>query len=225
MSSSGTNSELRRRAPRGTLNQQVIVAAAIAVIDTDGLDAVTTRRLATDLGVRPMALYTHFPDKDAILRAVALELFGRFRMPERADSDLDLLGELMRAYFRLLIEHPVLVELDRMLNGTNDAEVRFSEAIYACLRRLRVPHRPAVGLVATMVRFVFGAATLYPDRSRWDEDPDYWERRRRGLGALPADEYPSLHELTEDLPTFTQWDAFEFGLTTLLGAVASAADV
>src|SRR3954468_21510820 len=102
-----TPARRRPRAPRGTLNRDVIVKAAITVIDTDGLPALTTARLADELGVRPMSLYAHFQDKDAILKAVAAELFGRFRTPEQAESDLDLLGEMMRAYFTLLVDHPV----------------------------------------------------------------------------------------------------------------------
>jgi AcrR family transcriptional regulator len=226
--SSSTNPGRRRRAPRGTLNEDVIVQAAIRVIAADGLDALTTQRLADDLGVRPMALYTHFRDKNAILRAVARELFSRFEMPESADSDIELLRGIMHAYFRLLVEHPVLLILVRGVldDDVNPAEARFTEAIYGCMRRLRFDHHSAVGLVATFMRFILGSAFVHPTRRAWDEEPDHWERVRQRWLTLPAGTYPSMHELaSHDYPAFTQQEAFEFGLQTLLGAVAVAAGI
>jgi AcrR family transcriptional regulator len=220
MSSSGTNAA-RRPAPRGTLSRDVIVAAAIKVINAEGLDALTTRRLADDLGVRPMALYTHFPDKEAILRAVATDLFARFEMPESAPSDREMLRAIMRSYFRLLVDNPALVRLDTLLQESSDAEARFSEALYGCLQRLGIDHRHAVGVIATFVRFVVGSATLYPGRRKWDEDPNHWPEHRRRIAALPVEVYPAMHDLG-DFPAFTQEEVFEFGLEELLCAVDAA---
>jgi AcrR family transcriptional regulator len=222
-SDGGPRGRGRGRAPRGTLNPEVIVTAAIAVIDADGLDALTTRRLADTLGVQPMSLYTHFRDKNAILQAVAAELSGRLQLPEGAPSDIDLLRRIMTAYFRLLVDHPVLLQLDTLVSNT-PLDDQVGEAIHGCLQRLQLPLRSAVGHAATLSRFVIGSATVYPGRRRaWDEDPGYWERLRQRLSALPPETYPSMRALTRDFPAFTQEEAFEFGLETLLTAVETAA--
>jgi AcrR family transcriptional regulator len=221
--SSDTSDRPRRRAPRGTLNRDVIVAAAIKVLDTDGLDALTTTRLGHDLGVRPMSLYAHFTDKEAILRAVAVELFSRFEIPQSAGSDRELLRELMRSYFRLLVENPALVLLDALVDETNDAEARFTESIYGCFQRLGIDNHTAVGLTSTFTRFIVGSAALYPSRSKWDENPDYWKRQRHRLAALPAELYPAVHDIAQDFPVLTQQETFEFGLQTLLTAVDTIA--
>jgi AcrR family transcriptional regulator len=203
----------------------VILKAAISVIEADGMDALTIRGLARDLGVGPMALYTHFRDKDAILRAVAAELFGRFEVPSVASSDIELLRETMRGYFRLLIENPVLLRLDAAVDDINLAETPIFESIHACLERLRIDHRTAVGLAATLARFVVGSAFLYPRRCAWDDDPDHWAQYRRYLAMLSPVNYPSMHRLARDFPAFTQREVFEFGLETQLAAVANAAGV
>jgi AcrR family transcriptional regulator len=57
----------RRRGPRPALTPERIVREAVAIADRDGLDAVTMRRLAESLGVRPMALYTYVPGKAELL--------------------------------------------------------------------------------------------------------------------------------------------------------------
>jgi AcrR family transcriptional regulator len=219
-----TPARRRPRAPRGTLNRDVIVKAAITVIDTDGLSALTTARLADELGVRPMSLYAHFQDKDAILKAVAAELFGRFRTPEQAESDLYLLGEMMRAYFTLLVDHPVLLRLGAAVEEISPAEAQFTETLHACLQRMNIDHLTAVGLVATMLRFVVGSALLYPIRRIWDEDPNHWDRISRNLAALPPETYPALRDLSKDFPHFTQREAFEFGLRGMLIMISHYAE-
>jgi AcrR family transcriptional regulator len=201
------------------------------VANADGLGALTTRRIADELGVRPMSLYTHFRDKDAILQAVATELYGRFETPaasecattsEGGGPDIDSLRTIMRAYFRLLIDNPVLLELDSLIHN-NPPELRFAEVAYGCLFRLGIDHRTAIGLLSTLARFVIGCASVYPTRREWDYDHGYWERFRQRLAALPPDANPFMRTLSEDFPVFTQQEAFEFGLEKLLATVAEAA--
>ncbi len=70
-----TNTE---RASRGTLSRDRVLAAAVAIADEDGIEAVTMRRLAADLGVEAMSLYHHLPGKerllDGLVDAVAREI-------------------------------------------------------------------------------------------------------------------------------------------------------
>ncbi len=207
------------RAPRGTLSPEAIVHAAIELIDRDGLDAVTIRRLADRLGVRPMSLYTYFRDKDAILLAVTAELLSRFQWPDPGLDDVAWLRQVMRAYFELFITHPAILQINAPADGVGEVEARMSEQIYARLARLRVDHRTAIGLLATLIRFVLGCATLYPVRRAWDEDPQHWERVRQQLARLPAEVYPAMHATTLDFPTFTQQDVFEFGLDAILASL------
>ncbi len=221
MPSSTEPTQARGRAPRGALTPEAIVNAALAIIESDGLSALTTKRIADDLGVGTMSLYTHFRDKNAITKAVADELFDRFEMPDHPGSDLEMLGEMMRAYFRLLVDHPVLLQLGVAVEGISPAEARFVEAVYGCLQRLGVDHHTTVGIVATILRFVIGSALIYPIRKVWDEDANHWERISRTLVALPPQTYPAIHELARSFPTFTQLEAFEFGLQIQLKAIAS----
>ncbi|RJO71449.1 TetR/AcrR family transcriptional regulator [Nocardia panacis] len=207
----------RTRAPRGTLNPELIVDTAIDLIDRDGLAALSTRRLAGELAVRPMALYTHFRDKDAILAAVMTELLSRFEWPDPDVEDVEWLRQVMRAYFRLYTAYPALLQLDiQSTQKIDDVEAKITEQLYGRLARLNIDHRTAIGLLATLIRFVLGCATVYPTRHAWDEDPQHWERVRQEWARLPAEAYPSMHALTDDFPTFTQWDVFEFGLNAIL---------
>jgi AcrR family transcriptional regulator len=224
MASRAGSTPRRQRAPRGTLNPAVIVKAAIKVIDTEGVEALTLSRLADDLGVRSMALYTHFRDKNAILLAVSAELFKRFQMPERSTDPIETLRRLMHAYFELLVENRALLQADGIFDEISSGEARFYEAVYTCTADLRLDRLTAAGHVNTMIRFVIGCAYLYPLRRAFD-DPELEERNRRRVSALPAAIYPTLHEMGRELPIFTQRKSFEVGLEIQLEALARAADL
>src|SRR5215472_411442 len=63
-------------AERARLSKPAVVDRALALADADGLDALTIRRLAQDLGVTPMALYWHFRSKEELITAVADRIWG-----------------------------------------------------------------------------------------------------------------------------------------------------
>jgi AcrR family transcriptional regulator len=89
-----------------------ITAAAIEVVDREGLEALTMRRIGAHLGVAAMSLYRHLPGRDAILSTVVNHLFAT------ALADLDAgptwaeaLTAFAVAYRRMLLEHPNAVPL------------------------------------------------------------------------------------------------------------------
>jgi len=212
----------RARAPRGTLSPEIIVATAIELIDRDGLAALSTRRLAAELGARPMSLYTHFRDKEAILAAVREALLDRFEWPDPGTEEVEWLRQVMRAYFRLYTAYPALLQMEvQTTRPVDEIEAKIGEQMYTRLARLNVDHRTAVGLLATLIRFVLGCATVYPARHAWDEDPGHWERVRQEWARMPAEVYPSMHAITDDFPAFSQWDVFEFGLDAILAPLAA----
>jgi AcrR family transcriptional regulator len=197
------------------------VSAAIAIIKEEGLGGLTTRRLGQRLGVQQMAFYTYFRDKNEILRAVGLELLGRFEIPQAAPSDIELLRAVMWEYFRLLIDNPELLELDPYIDELAPERLRVLEAIHGCLHRLGIDKHAAVGTASNLRRLVFGTASVYPARRAWDDEADHWAKIGRELTALPPDVYPHMHELGRDFPAFTQHQVFEFGLETLLAGIIS----
>jgi hypothetical protein len=123
----------------------------------------------------------------------------------------------------LLADFPVLLQLNEIVDPINPAEVRISEAIHGCLRRLGFDQRATVGLKATLLRYVIGCGFVYPTRRHWDDDPDHWERYRERLAGLSSETFPAIHEMTTDFPAYTQLETFEFGLETLMTAIASTA--
>src|SRR5438477_13117854 len=66
---------------RAPLTRSRIAEAALAVVDRDGLDALSMRRLGAELGVEGMAIYRHFPNKAAVLAGVVVVLLAELVIP------------------------------------------------------------------------------------------------------------------------------------------------
>jgi AcrR family transcriptional regulator len=92
---------------RGGLSTQAIVDTAIAIADVDGLEAVSIRRVAAVLEVRPMSLYTHIVSKDELLDLMANELVGLMLVEQPLPDDWrEALGEIARASHTAFVAHP-----------------------------------------------------------------------------------------------------------------------
>src|SRR3954471_12241210 len=73
-----------KTADRPALSRDVVADRALALADSEGLEAVTIRRLATELGVTPMALYWHFRTKEDLLAGLADRVLDDMVVPQSA---------------------------------------------------------------------------------------------------------------------------------------------
>jgi len=97
-----------RRAGNGSgkITREAVLAAALEIIDRDGADALSMRRLARALNRDPMIIYRHAPGKDALLDGVAETILGQLQV-DCADPDwAGQLREVARRYRALALAHP-----------------------------------------------------------------------------------------------------------------------
>ena len=132
----------RRREP---ISREAIVAAAIRLLDREGLAALSMRRLAEELGTGAASLYWHVGSKDGLLDLVFDELIGEEQVPDADPSRWqEQLKDVARAQRRVSLRHPYLVRISigRIPMGPN--ALRFSERVIAILRAGGLPPRLAV---------------------------------------------------------------------------------
>ncbi|WP_435220545.1 TetR/AcrR family transcriptional regulator [Streptomyces sp. Tue6028] len=92
------------------LTEDGIYVMALQLIDADGVEALTMRKLATALDANPMSLYHHVPNKDAVLRGVAERVGSQFWSGERADMPWqERLRQLAFDFRELVRRHPKLM--------------------------------------------------------------------------------------------------------------------
>src|SRR6266702_530573 len=101
-------SSTSRREP---LTKDRIVRHALGLVDLEGVDALSMRRLAGELGFDTMALYRHFPNKAAIIDALMQAVFAEMPLPSRDGDVWSRLPELARAFRRVAHAHPHLFTL------------------------------------------------------------------------------------------------------------------
>src|SRR5215469_9841618 len=114
---------------RTRLSKDAVVDRALALADAEGLDALTIRRLARELGVTPMALYWHFRSKEALLAGLADRIWAEI------DTDVDPATEwpqqlrgMLESLVRVLRAHPsasqILLDAEEL---NSDAALRAGE--------------------------------------------------------------------------------------------------
>ena len=108
---------------------------ALKLADADGLDALTIRKLAQDLGVTPMALYWHFRSKEDLLEGVAEQVWGEIDV--NVDPSVPWWAQLqggLESLIRVLRAHPAAPQLLLEHEKRNEAALRATEAALEILR-------------------------------------------------------------------------------------------
>jgi len=191
------------------LSTDRIVATARALVDAEGLAAVSTRRLAAELGVSGPSLYNHFRTKDQILEAVADSVSAQvdLSMFEDGRDWRTALHDWAVSYRDALRDHPNIVPILARGPGRRPAALRLADAAYGAMVEAGWPPAQATSIGALMRYFVMGSALGSFAGGFVDDETAY----------DPAD-YPHLgqaHLLAEQQERVDE-RAFETGLTALL---------
>ncbi|MEU5310890.1 helix-turn-helix domain-containing protein [Streptomyces sp. NPDC021562] len=153
------------------LTEAGIYAAALRLIDADGVEALTMRKLATELDANPMSLYHHVPNKEAVLRGVTRMVGAQFRTVTLEDAPWQERIRLLATDFRTLAHrHPELMVYS--FSHQPDfiqADDPFWTALTAIVEAAGVPQSAVPETAALMVAVVIGvlAAELNGSLHQW----------------------------------------------------------
>ncbi|WP_419993679.1 TetR/AcrR family transcriptional regulator [Streptomyces boninensis] len=194
------------------LSRERIVTAALALVDAEGLAALSTRRLAAELGVSGPSLYNHFRNKDEILAAAAdvvvakVDLSPFAGIPDRTGWP-DALLAWGRSYRAALTEHPNIVPFLAQGPGRRPAGLKMADAVFGGMVQAGWPPAQATRIGALMRYFVAGSA-LGSFAGGFVDDPEAYD---------PAD-YPHLGQahLLAGHQQEVDEGAFETGLRALV---------
>jgi AcrR family transcriptional regulator len=216
------------RAPRdaaangsGKITREVVLAAALEIIDADGADGLSMRRLARALGRDPMILYRHAPNKAALLDGVAETVLAQLTV-DAADPDWAAqLRTVARDYRLLALAHPHVVPLlvTRPLatplalrpRGT----LRPLEDVLALLTRAGFSGPDALHIYRALFGFLHGHV-LNELQELVEKPEETDDLLRLGLHRLPIGEFPLLRSLAPVLAAYDGAAELERGLDILL---------
>jgi TetR/AcrR family transcriptional regulator, tetracycline repressor protein len=220
-----------RSTERTRLSKDTVVDRGLAIADAEGLDALTIRRLANELGVTPMALYWHFRSKEELLTGLADRIFGEIDIDvdPAADWPKQLRG-MLESLVRVLRAHPSASQI--LLVGekfSSDAALKATETVLSVLRRggFDPVHASELARAALWTGLMLVMSTPGFDPALTDAElAELLRRTRVRLAMLPPDGYPRLVEAAEPMTACAAEDQefhFRFGIDLFIAGVQAMA--
>ncbi|MEV0678804.1 TetR/AcrR family transcriptional regulator [Actinosynnema sp. NPDC050436] len=210
------------RGPQRGLSTDRIVAAAIEVVEAEGLAALSMRRVATALGVGTASLYTYLPGK-AELEALMLDAVSvEDTLPnDRPGGWRAKLEAWARADWDGFRAHPWVLQLMADVSAPGPNTLRWLDSALAVLEGTGLTEAEKVAVVESVDAYVRGLARLYvEDQQSGAGSAEETAERNRVLGELvDFTRYPHLLRALRAGVLPWSGDQFEFGLQRLLDGV------
>jgi AcrR family transcriptional regulator len=198
----------RRNKRPGELSVEHIVDVATRIVEDEGLDKLTMRKLAGEFGVTPMAFYAHVATKRRLLELVADRYMADLDLAESSRRwDLRLV-RIFNAFRDLMLERPILAHV--LTSQTVDAPAthRMIDAVLGILRGHGFSDRESVEMFAILANYTVG--WVVGQRPRSEDSADRVAQLRA------ATEYPHLSALAKQYVQWPHSKAFERGLKHLM---------
>ncbi|MEV7197127.1 TetR/AcrR family transcriptional regulator [Streptomyces sp. NPDC093510] len=213
---------------RASLTPQKIAAVAVKVADAEGFAAVTMRRLATELGVAPMAAYRHVSGKDDLWALMVDRVTAEIVVPEEVTGWREVLRAYAVAGRRLMLDHPWLAQLPTPHFALTPSRMALAERQLAELERHGLDADTTMAAFRTVGAYVHGvsqsevALRQYMEENSWTDGDD----TRRGLAPqmtylMETGRYPAYrrYALGAARKDDAAWQ-FETGLDCVLDGIA-----
>lgn len=204
------------------ITAEAIVDAALEIIDAEGLDALSMRRVAQKLDTGAATLYAHVQNKDELLDLVVDRVTGDLNLPAPDPGAWEeQMTEGMRRIREVYLAHRDLAKASFGRIPTSPNALRSSEAMLAILKAGGLPDRVVawsadlIALYATSAAYEQGMLTL-----REDQDPGSTQRYYEQVGAffasLPPERFPTLASLLPALMEGDNDERYDFGVEVIL---------
>ncbi|MGI5288726.1 TetR/AcrR family transcriptional regulator [Nonomuraea polychroma] len=205
--------------PTEPLSRGRIVAAAIGLIEREGADAVSMRRIAADLGVGVMSLYNHVPSKDVLLNGVAEAVLSKIEFTDDPDAHwTDRVRMQARAFRQIAHHYPrsTMVVVSRQLHSA--AGLLPVERALATLRSAGFGGADAVSILRMFIAYIVGSLLREVGVT-----PTFAPVHTRTIKADSVDAtlFPEVGSLAPLLDECDHEAEFEFGLELLIQAMVA----
>lgn len=217
----------RRSAPRRTFTREAVVTAALQVIDTEGVEAMSMRRVAQELGTGPASLYAHVSGREEMIALVVDRVLSGVECPAPDPQRWrEQIKDVMRASRRALVAHGDLARLLPEVGVPSGESVTvISEGMLAILAAAGLPKQVCAYAVDAMSLYVTGIAAEEAGRTHHARSgsagPEIATRMADFFAALPPERFPHLIGMAEELTRDVGDERFEFGLDLMVTGLAA----
>lgn len=201
---------------RPPLTRDKVLVTAVELADRIGADALTMRKLADALDVKPMSLYHHVANKEAILDGMVDVVFAEIDPPPTDLPWREAMAHRCRSARQVLRRHPWATPLMESRTSPGEPTLKHHDAVLACLIGAGLPMPLVAHAYAVLDAFVYGFAIQEASLPFEGENlADFAE----DLIAPLAEHFPNLAAFTSShvlQPGYDFGDSFEVGLAMIL---------
>ena len=206
----------RQTPTRKPLTRSRILSAALAMVDKGGLEALSMRKLAAELGVEAMSLYNHVKNKDDIVSGMLELVASEIEFPDHAQDWREALRARTIAAHQAFVRRPWAARIWMTASSLSENRLAQSDAVLRCLREAGLPPTVVYSAYHALDGFALGYAL-----QRLDFPYSAKELQRLAkdfLSDFPTESYPDFAEHVNQHfdPDFAASDSFEFGLDLIL---------
>ncbi len=215
-------SSASRGEPRLPLTRARIVQAAVMLADTEGLAALSMRKLGRSLAVEAMSLYNHIANKDDLFDGMVDLVFREVGMPPDELGWQEAMRQRAIAMRDTLIAHPWALGLLGSRNTPGQATLRHHNAVLGCFRRAGFSVALAAHAYSLLDSYIYGFA-LEQLNLPFNTSEEAVGVAEALLEQFSADQYPYLSEITNEYilqPGYEYADELLFGLNLILDGLA-----
>lgn len=217
------NPKTPQRRARGTLSRDVLVSAALQIVEQSGLGGLSMRSLGARLGVDPTAVYRHFRTKDELLEALADAVVGGGGPHQESGDTRQRLRGMFANLRHTLLAHPALTPVVVRRPPEGEATWQGTERALALLRAAGLDEAETGAAYQALLNYTLGHALLEAPYALMtpDQVQTHRARSRARFAALPTDRYPNIAAVAPRF--YTDLDAqYLYGLDLLLSAIPLA---
>ncbi|MBW2712323.1 MAG: TetR/AcrR family transcriptional regulator C-terminal domain-containing protein [Deltaproteobacteria bacterium] len=210
------------------MSREVILEAALAISDDEGIDGITIRKIASRLGSSPMGVYRHFDNKAAILSELVDRVIQIYDVTNHDVDPEDWQGWATQTCVGMraaLVAHSGIIPL---LGSSGVTGMHIADVLEAFLGVLRGAgfEEEAVPLYLTLISYTIGSAAIessvadYMKSIRESDMGEVMLQIQARYEAVPLERYPNVISSAGQLINFTNPDQFTFGLNTILSTAS-----
>ena len=208
------------------LSRERVIEAAVALADRDGIEPLTIRKLADELGVGPMTIYHHVANKVDILDGMVDSVFAEIELPPMDIDWADAMAVRARSAREVLARHQWAAPLMESSTDPGPATLGHHDAVLGCLRRGGMSW-PLVGHAYALIdAYIYGFA-LQEAGLPFDTPEEAVAAAETMVQHFPADLYPNLASFTFDhvlQPGYDFAAEFDVGLDLILDGLKATVE-
>ncbi len=206
------------RVARGSVTIDDVEETALRIADAEGLEALSMRRLASELGLGVMTLYGHVRTKDELIERITERAIAELTVPS-GGAWTEQLEQLFTNLRALLLAHPAVLYADAARPVSGPGALRSADAALGMLRSGGLDGEHAVAGMSTLIAYTFGSAMF-----RLHQTTDGHEDYSKHIRGVDPEHLPNVAAVAPHLLSRGSEAEFAVGLRLIIDGLARQAE-